>query len=343
MKTTLAVLLVAFLLVTVVGCDQQQAVDPDVEEEVLPSPNARPAPGKSAAASTGVDPFADTVTEDGVIDLGQGFPDPAGILGNLQVLDPAKTPPVTGLGIGGFAVVDMGEGEEIKNKKGFDFLVVEADGSLLGAGFGVPEPFTASVSNSPSGPFVDLGMANGNGFFELKGSGLSTARYVRLQDANGFPPSGADIQGVVAFNHNGANLRLTPSTIKRKPRPRYVTGHLQVPGGFDVASASIVLVAAIDQPSPTPPPYISTLDIPGEIIGGDDDDDGDDDGVAAAKYMGSADDDDDDGDDDGITVRFDKAAFLDEAPDGDDIVVAVKLTSASGEVLYLFDLVDVGP
>ena len=164
MKTSLTVLLVAFLLINVIGCDQQQAVGPDLEEEVLPSPNARPAPGKSAAVFADVDPFPDTVTEDGVNDQGQGFADPAGILGGLQVLDPAKFPPVTGLGVGGYAVVDMGEGEEIKNKNGFDLMVVEADGSLLGAGFGFMEPLTVSVSNAPTGPFVILGTSIGSGF-----------------------------------------------------------------------------------------------------------------------------------------------------------------------------------
>ena len=74
-----------------------------------------------------------------------------------------------------------------------------------------------------------------------------------------------------------------------------------------------MLVAAIDQPAPTPPPYVSSLDIPGTLQGN------------------------------GHVAHFDKAAFLDEALDGDDIVVAVKLTSVSGEVLYLFDLVNVRP
>ncbi len=312
MKQTLTALLVAFLLTSVIGCDQEHAVAPDLEEEVLPSPHARPALGKSAVSSD-VDPFADIVVENGINDQGQGFLDPAGILGNLEVLDPFKSPPVTGLGISGFAVVDMGEGEEITNGPGFDFLVVEADGSLLGAGFGVPEPLTVSVSNAPTGPFVDLGTTNGNGFFDLNGTGLPRARYVRLQDAGGFFPSGADIQGIAAFNFKGADFRLTPTTIQRDTESDHVTGHLQVPYGFDVGAASIVLVAAIDQPSPTPPPFFSTLDIPGTLVGK------------------------------GGVVKFDKAEFLDEAVDGDDIVVAVKLTSVSGEVLYLFDLVNVRP
>ncbi len=104
--------LAAFLLLGTLGCDLEQPLAPDVEEEVLPSPTNRSASGKKAS-SAGVDPFADSVVEDGVNDQGQGFPDPAGILGNLEVLDPAKSPPVTGLVIGGFAVQDMVEGEEI--------------------------------------------------------------------------------------------------------------------------------------------------------------------------------------------------------------------------------------
>ncbi|MCH7892049.1 MAG: DUF1549 domain-containing protein, partial [Gemmatimonadetes bacterium] len=56
-------------------------------------------------------------------------------------------------------------------------------------------------------------------------------------------------------------------TIERDAEPGHVTGHLNVPKGFNVASASIVLIAALDQPSPTPPPFFSTLDIPGTLMG----------------------------------------------------------------------------
>ena len=312
MKTTSSAFLILFLLLAITGCDQQQAVGPDTEEEILPPLTNKSSSSKKAVASN-VDPFADIVIEDGVIDLGQGFTDPAGILGNLQVIDPTKTPPVTGLGVGGFAVVDMGEGEEIKNKQGADFLVIEADGSVLAAGFGFPEPLSVSVSASPTGPFVTLSTTNGSGFFDLQGSGVNTARYVRIQDAGGIPPSGADIQGVVAINHNGADFRLTPSTLKRSTGPSRITGHLQTPRDFDVATASIVLVTTLDESAPPPPPYVSSLDIPGTLQGN------------------------------GRVIKFDKAAVLDEAPNGDTIIVAVKLTSTSGEVLYLFDLVDVRP
>jgi hypothetical protein len=70
-------------------------------------------------------------------------------------------------------------------------------------------------------------------------------------------------------------------------------------------------VASLNQASPTPPPYYTALDIPGDFRGNSN------------------------------TVKFDVSQFLGVAPDGDDIVVTVKLTSSSDDVLYLFDLVNV--
>jgi hypothetical protein len=265
----------------------------------------------ASMSHSGVDPFADAVAENGVNDQGQGFPDPTGILGALQVLDPAKFPPVVGVGTGGFVVVDMGLGEEILDGPGDDFMVIEADGSLLAAGFGYAEPFTVSVSNSPTGPFVTLGTTVGSGFFDLKSPGLTRARYVRLQDTGGSPPSGADLQGVVAFNVTGAEFKFIPHTINRRRRAESVIGHVRVPDGFEVASASIVLVTTLSQPSPTPPPFFTTLSIPGIPSKG------------------------------GRVVTFDRAEFLDAAPDGNNVVVTVKLTSVSGELLHLFDLVSI--
>ncbi len=265
----------------------------------------------SSMAYFAVDPFADAVVENGVNDQGQGFPDPDGVLGNLEVLDPAKSPPVVGVGVNGFVVVDMGFGEEILDGPGNDFMVVEADGSLLAAGFGAAEPFAVSVSNSPTGPFVTLGTRTGSGFLDLKNSGLKQARYVRLQDAGGFSPSGADLQGVVAFNVAGVDLKFTPHTINRRRKAEHVRGHVRVPRGFDIASASIVLITALDEPSPTPPPYFSTLSIPGTPSVN------------------------------GRVVTFDQAAFLDEATDGTNVIVAIELTSVSDEVVYLFDLISI--
>lgn len=313
MKTKFVVLLFMPLLLNMIGCGYKQTIEPTLRDDEQSFSLNKKSVSTNSVSYFAIDPFADLVVEDGVNNQGQGFPDPAGVLGILQVLDLTKSPPVVGVGVNGFVVVDMGVGEEIFNGPGIDFMVIEADGSLLAAGFGAPEPFMVSVSNSPTGPFINLGTTNGNGFFDLNGSGLSGARYVRLQDAGGNPPSGADLQGIAAFNFRGGDFKLTPSTINRSSNRKHVTGHLQLPNGFNVTSASIVLVALLNQPSPTPPPFTTSLDIPGQLLGN------------------------------GNTVKFDATQFLDAAPDGDDIVVTVKLTSTSDEVLYLFDLVNIWP
>jgi len=60
------------------------------------------------------------------------------------------------------------------------------NGTLLGGGVnGLAESYSVWVSNTPTGPFVSLGEATGTGFFELAGNGLSSARYVKIQDEIG--------------------------------------------------------------------------------------------------------------------------------------------------------------
>jgi hypothetical protein len=161
---------VIFITVFFMRCGEQTQIPTQVEVQSTIRDDGQSflKLGKSVTLNTlsyfTVDPFADAVVEDGVNDQGQGFPDPAGVLGIIQLFDPAKTPPVLGVGVNGYVVVDMGEGEEIYNGSGIDFMVIEADGSLLASGFGAPEPFTVSISNSSSGPFVNIGTANGSGY-----------------------------------------------------------------------------------------------------------------------------------------------------------------------------------
>ena len=80
------------------------------------------------------------------------------------------------------------------------------------------EPVGVDVSGSPDGPWVDLGtkpcgdggLANVNSNhcdFDLAGSGLKTARYVRVSDGENFPcekagtrSEGADIDAIQALH-----------------------------------------------------------------------------------------------------------------------------------------------
>ncbi|WP_412061082.1 hypothetical protein [Rubrivirga sp. IMCC45206] len=270
-----------------------------------------PASSTAAATAADYDVFADAVVTDGVVVTTQGFPDPAGALGAFQVLDPAKAPPVTGIGVGGFVVLDLGAGEGVVDGPGPDLLVVESDGTVLAAGFGFAEPGEVAVSDMPGGPFVSLGEVNGTGLFDLAGSGLRSARYVRVTDTGGAPPSGFDLNGVAAVNAEGAGFRLTPSTLTRGSRRPTVTGHVSAPAGFRLAAAEIVLATTVDEPAPPGPrPVFTTLAIEGDLRGN------------------------------GGTVKFPADEVLAAAPDG-EVVVGVRLTSTMGDELILFDTVDV--
>ncbi len=258
-----------------------------------------------------VDPFADLVVEDGVIDEGQCCQNPARLIGPWILLDAREPWASVQLGLNGYVVMDMGAGEEIVQGKGPDLMVVEYDGTLLSGGVnGAAEPYSVWVSNAPTGPFVSLGEATGTGFFELAGKGLSSARYVKIQ-AEGGPWRGADIQSLVAMNMAGARFEMIPHIIKRG-QGRPLMARFQFREHIDVASVSIVVVASIGQLPPTDEvPYTTDLNIEGRLHRN------------------------------GTFIQFNRGEFLEAATDGENLVVALKVITRSGEVRYLFDLVSV--
>ncbi len=257
-----------------------------------------------------VDPFADLVIEDGVIDEGQCCQNPTGLIGPWPLLDAGAAAGVQ-LGTNGYVVMDMGAGEEIVQGKGPELMVVEFDGTLLGGGVnGLAETYSVWISNDQTGPFVRLGEATGTGFFEIGGSGLSKARYVKIQDEGG-GSRGADPHALVAFNMAGARFQILPHIIIRGHR-RPLMARFQFKEHLDVASVSIVVVAGIGQQPPTDEvPYTTDLNIEGRLVR------------------------------DGTFIQFNRREFLEAAPDGHNLVVALKVITRSGEVRYLFDLVSV--
>ena len=146
-------------------------------------------------ATTEVDPYADTVVAAHIKTAGNSRADPVLILGRPR--GAADTVAIGGPGY--WIVLDMGENEEIVDGSGNDLRVYEV-GVLLG---GVDEEYDIYASNSPTGPWTYLGQGIAVSVFDLAGSGLSTARYVRIEDLStrtGIPYPGSDIDALQALN-----------------------------------------------------------------------------------------------------------------------------------------------
>ena len=108
-----------------------------------------------------------------------------------NALGPPDTVPCS-LGKGCTLALDMGDNFAIQDISGDDFTVIEAD---IGDG---DEGYTLSISaTSMNGPWVSLGTGTGTTSFDLSGSGLSYARYIRIQDDN---------DGVSTGNYPGFDL-----------------------------------------------------------------------------------------------------------------------------------------
>jgi len=78
------------------------------------------------------------------------------------------------IGVSGWIAFDMGEGTEIVDRAGKDFKIYEAGST--------DEGFTAYVSNYWNGPWQSVGTGMGTTEFDIAGTGLSKARYVKIVD-----------------------------------------------------------------------------------------------------------------------------------------------------------------
>ena len=106
------------------------------------------------------------------------------------------------IGSGGFIVLDMGEGHEIFDGPGGDFTVTEAYFDRDS----IPESYrvftgTAYAQN------IHIGDGIGTTSFDLNGTGVTTARYLRIVDQSGAPfngvVAGMDLDGVTLINGIG--------------------------------------------------------------------------------------------------------------------------------------------
>lgn len=130
-----------------------------------------------------IDQWADTIID---IELG---PDSLGvaedILGAIDKPGQSETGYVA-LG-GGWVEVDMGFGEEIEDGPGVDFIVHEA---------GENEGLRVLGKNTLEEDWVLIGENSRR--FDLEGSGLSTARFLRIED-QGSTLDGADVEAIEAY------------------------------------------------------------------------------------------------------------------------------------------------
>ncbi len=90
----------------------------------------------------------------------------------------------------GYVTLDMGAGEEILDGIGADFWVVAQGGE-----------YNVRVSNSLTTAFITIGTGQGSQEYNLTGTGLIAARYVRITYLDG---ADVEVDAIVAHNYNQA-------------------------------------------------------------------------------------------------------------------------------------------
>ena len=106
-------------------------------------------------------------------------PDPSSLYQNATVsMAMLGAPDGVGyaIGRGGDVVLDLGPDSALQDGAGDDLLVLESDEDAI------VERCDVYVGNEPFGPWVFLGVAEGTSSFDLLGTGLAEARFVRIED-----------------------------------------------------------------------------------------------------------------------------------------------------------------
>jgi hypothetical protein len=106
------------------------------------------------------------------------------------------------LGKGGSAVLDLGPGSEAQDDPGDDLIVYESAEDAPGEGF------TLYLGSTALGPWTSIGTGSGTTSFDLASAGVSSARYVRIQDDNDGNPddphAGFDLDAVEVLRNPAA-------------------------------------------------------------------------------------------------------------------------------------------
>jgi hypothetical protein len=100
------------------------------------------------------------------------------------------------IGVDGWIVFDMGAGHELVDGSGKDFTVYEGDATMEG--------YSVSAGNNPHGPWNLVGAGRGTMQFDLQESGLSSARYVRIEDDGDGDPNESNPGFDLNALHSGA-------------------------------------------------------------------------------------------------------------------------------------------
>jgi PKD repeat protein len=102
--------------------------------------------------------------------------DPSADLSDTLAIDALGRPDAAYVALtsGGYAVIDLGPGG-IDNGAGEDLVVYDS---------GSGNPFTLSGSDGWNGPWTQIGTGSGTKAFDLQGAGLTSVRYVKIQDTS---------------------------------------------------------------------------------------------------------------------------------------------------------------
>ncbi len=127
-------------------------------------------------------------------------PDPYNDFENVTHPNYALGPPdgvPCSLGRGGHVTIDVGQGFEITDRPGVDFTIIEAATDKAN------ESYYVYIGNYFLGPWTSLGTGTGTQGFDISGSGISSARYVKVVDDGDGSYSGAhpgfDMDALVVF------------------------------------------------------------------------------------------------------------------------------------------------
>jgi hypothetical protein len=135
------------------------------------------------------------------------------------------------LGAGGFIVLDLGAGHDIADGADADFTVTEA----LTTADPAPEAYRVYAGDAYT-QSVLIGSATGTASFDLGGSGVTTARYLRIADLSGASPNlpyaGMDLDAVTVLH--GAATSVGPLALASASRLRCVPNPAEVGRGVEI-------------------------------------------------------------------------------------------------------------